>query len=62
MNKKLVKATTAAALVSTVVSPYSTVMAQGTGTQVEAQSESQTSVPQSVEEAKKALEEATKKK
>lgn len=54
MNKKLVKATTAAALVSTVVSPYATVMAQGM--EVESQSETAIKEASSVEEAKKELE------
>lgn len=59
MNKKLVKATTAAALVSTVVSPYATVMAQGM--EVESQSETAIKEASSVEEAKKELEKATER-
>ena len=52
MNKKLVKATTAAALVSTVVSPYATVMAQGMDG-AESQSETVAKEAASVEEAEK---------
>lgn len=59
MNKKLVKATTAAALVSTVVSPYATVMAQGT--EVENQSETAIKEAASVEEAKAELDAATER-
>lgn len=59
MNKKLVKATTAAALVSTIVSPYATVMAQGM--EVESQSETAIKEAASVEEAKKELEKATER-